>query len=49
MNRLYRKIDMIKMKRTTKDDENKNSASSADEDRFNFEKSELPISVDFKV
>ncbi|KAL4430081.1 hypothetical protein ABPG74_013528 [Tetrahymena malaccensis] len=49
MNRLYKKIDMIKMKRTNKDEDNKNSINHNDEDKFNFEKNELPVSTDFKV
>ncbi|KAL4476824.1 hypothetical protein ABPG72_010661 [Tetrahymena utriculariae] len=49
MNRLYKKIDMIKMKRTNKEEDNKNSINHNDEDKFNFEKNDLPVSTDFKV
>lgn len=49
MNRLYKKIDMIKMKRINKDDDNKNNSNHSDEDKFNFEKNELPMTADFKV
>lgn len=49
MNRLCRKIDMIKMKRTNKNEDHKNVSNYNDEDKFNFEKNELPMTSDFKV